>query len=262
MRKRISCLFFLMAGLLVLSPSLEATFKVKKKPEEAKPVFQNAEEERLYRLGKGEILTDGGYLSKRGGVWGKMAGVIQAPPDVVWRLFIHANDWKQYGIPNMLDSRSVTAEIASAAAGSDKVEEFYKVMGGRVIDTLTYQKPGGVWTDYTFQHYDLPWPVANRWMVVKNANDETRRGEGIFRCSWVKVAGNVRTIEGSLILKPFSDDRGRTLMEYNVRSDPGSSVPRFLVKWGVKKSMPAAIRAIRRAAARLTGRPPPLLKTQ
>jgi hypothetical protein len=37
------------------------------------------------RLRKGEAITEGGYLEK--GVWGKLEGVVDVPPVIVWRLF-------------------------------------------------------------------------------------------------------------------------------------------------------------------------------
>ena len=248
----------LLLAFLFLIPASEATYKVK--PKEAKPVFASAAEERLYRLRKGEILTDGGYLKK--GVWGKMEGVVQAPAEIVWRLFVQANEWRRYRFPNMTDSRAVTEAIVKEVGGSDKVEDVYRVIGDRIFDATADRKKGGVWTGYTFQHYDLPWPVANRWMIVKNSNDETRLGEGIYRSEWTKAAGNVRTLDGTLSLEPFEKDPNLTLLIYEIRSDPGSSVPKFLLKWGVKNTMPAAIRIIRREAAKVHGRPPPILKTQ
>lgn len=248
-----TALLFLFPLLLLFLQTTEATYKVRKK--ETVPVFANASEERLYRLRHGEVLADGGYLPK--GVWGRMEGLIQAPPDVVWRLYLQANDWKRYRLPNLFDSRAVSEEVARFAASTQKVEDFYKVLGDRFFDPEKDRRKGGVWTNHTFQYFDIPWPIANRWFVVRSLNDETKAHEGIYRAEWVKAAGNVRTIEGEILFEPFEGRRNLTRMEYNVKSDPGSSVPKFLVKWGVKKSMPAAIRAIRREAARVSRRPAP-----
>jgi hypothetical protein len=266
MKNRRTPSFFLLSSLFtffvlfftVLPPfPADAVYKVKPKAE--KPVFGTAEEERLYRLGKGEILTDGGYLKK--GVWGKMEGVIQAQPEVVWKLFLNSNEWKNYRFPNMIDSRAATDAMVKEVGLSEKVEDFYRAIGNQAIDPFAERKKGAVWTNHTFQHYDLPWPVANRWMVVKNTNDETRVAEGVYRSEWAKAAGNVRTLDGSLSLEPFDGDKNRTLLVYQIKSDPGSHVPKFLLKWGVKKTMPAAIRIIRREAAKVV-RPVPLLKIQ
>jgi hypothetical protein len=99
-------------------------------------------------------------------------------------------------------------------------------------------------------------------MVMRNVNDETEGERGVYRCSWEKTGGNIRTLRGEFRLEPFDGDSKRTLMFYRVETDPGSGVPRFLLKWGVKKSLPAAMRVIRREAVRLANRPSPILKTQ
>ena len=95
-------------------------------------------------------------------------------------------------------------------------------------------------------------------MIVKNTYDETKSSQGIYRVEWTKVAGDVKTMEGYFLVEPFGNTGDRTLLTYEVRSNPGSRVPRFLLKWGVKKAMPASIRATRRQATKQFGRPPPL----
>ncbi len=217
-------------------------------------------EERVELLRRGKIRTDGGYLKK--GVWGEMEGVIQAPPKVVWRLFIQANEWRNYKLPQLVDSRAVSEEVAQGSASFKKVEDFYKLLGDRVFDPTQNQKSKTTWASHTFQYYDLPWPVSNKWMVMKNVNDETEGEKGVYRCSWEKTAGNVRTLSGEFRLEPFEGDPKRTLMFYRVETDPGSGVPKFLLKWGVKKSLPAAMRVIRRESVRLANKPSPILKTQ
>ena len=76
-----------------------------------------AEGSRAERFRRGEIITDGGYLKKKG-VWGEMQGVVNAPPKVVWRLFVHANEWPQYKLPQLLDCRAVSDEIRQLLAAA------------------------------------------------------------------------------------------------------------------------------------------------
>lgn len=216
--------------------------------------------DRVAHLKKGDIFTDGGYL--KSGVWGVMEGVVDAPPKVVWRLFVQANDWKYYKLPQLADSRAVSEEVAQASVPLKKVEEFYKMLGERSFDAMDGQKPNAIWTNYTFQYYDLPWPVSNKWIVLKNENDETQSSKMIYRCSWEKSAGNVKTLSGDFRLEPFEGDPKRTFLHYRVETNPGSFVPKFLMKWGVKKSLPTAMRIIRRESAKLAARPSPILHTQ
>ena len=258
-KKRLILAFLFVFCLLVTIPSVDAVYKAKKEGVEPRPVFANAEEERAYDLRHGEIFTDGGYVKK--GAWGKMEGVVQAPPQVVWKLFLQANAWRQYRLPNLKDSRAVSAEVANQSKGFKTVEDLYALIGDRIFSEVEGQRIGGVWVNYTFQYYDLPWPVANKWVVLKNNNDETRSAEGVYRSEWVKVGGNVNTLNGTFTLAPFDGDRNLTHLVYNVESAPASHVPKFFIKWGVKKSLPAAMNIIRREARRLY-RPAPLLKTQ
>lgn len=248
-------LLFLLTFTFSLSSPSEAVYKVK-----PRPVFNSAQEEHLYGLSHGEIYTNGGYVKE--GVWGTMEGVIEAPSELVWKLFLRTNDWKYYRLPNLTDSRAVTEEIVERVGDNQKAKAFYEALGDQVINPVRHRNPTGVWHSYTFQYYDLPWPLADKWMVVKNKNDETKGAGGVYKVEWDSVVGNVKTMSGSMILEPFEGDKERTRMEYHVLSNPGSKVPRFLIKWGVKSTMPAAIRAIRRVSEEAYGRPPPLLKTQ
>lgn len=261
MKKRLTFIFLFIFCLLVTAPSLDAVYKAKREAAEQRPVFANAEEERLYDLKNGKIFTDGGYL-KKGGAWGKMEGVVEAPTQSIWRLFIRANEWKKYRIPNLTDIRAVSEEVANRSKGLKTSDEFYALLGGQVFNDVEGQKIGGVWVNYTFQYYDLPWPVANKWVVLKNINDESRSAEGIYRSEWSKVGGNVNTMNGSASITPFEGNKNHTYFSYSVESDPASHVPKIFIKWGVKKSMPAAMKIIRREAQRAFGRPAPLLKTQ
>jgi uncharacterized protein YodC (DUF2158 family) len=257
MRKMATFLILLITA--VAAPGQFALLHAKA-PETA-PAFETTpSEERLERFRRGEMFTDGGDLKK--GVWGEMDGVIEAPPKIVWRLFVQANEWKSYHFPELADSRAVPEDVAQQAESVKKVEDFYKLLGNQTYDPMRDQKPGTVWINATFQYYDLPWPVSNRWIVLRNSNDETQSAKGVYRCTWEKRAGNVRTMSGEFRLEPFEGNPNRTLMLYRVETDPGASVPRFLMKWGVKKSLPAAMRIIRRESAKLYARPSPLLHIQ
>ena len=265
MKRFFYSLVFLVSSLLLLfAASSDAVYKVKKKEVSGVSAFENAEDERTYRLRQGQILTDGGYLGKGKGkeVWGKMEGLIEAPSDLIWRLYIQENDWKRYGLPSLLDSRAVSEEITHSLRDSKKVEDFYSALGNSVFDPTKERRLDGRWTNDMFQYYYVPWPLANRWFIVEMHFDETESARGIYRAEWTKAAGNVQANNGTILFEPFPGDPKKTRMLYTVEADPGSSVPRFLVRWAVRKTMPAAILAIRKEAARVQQKPPVLLKTQ
>lgn len=215
-------------------------------PYKATPIlkFNNKQEENDYYFRKGRVLIDGGYQGSA--VWGKMTALVSGSPEEVWQLFNDSNKWRNYRFPSLKDARIVTAGIAEAVAPSPDVENFYRTLKNQIFSSELGRVKGGRWVNYTFQHFNVPWPVADKWMVVKNTNDETRASEGIYRTEWSKAAGNVKTMEGTLRLEPFEGNRNVTRLEYRALSDPDAHVPRFLLKWGLYRVMPGVVEAIRR----------------
>lgn len=252
-------LIFLLLSLLLINTEAASVYKAKKIGGDNKPTFSSPEEAKQYRLGRGDILTEGGFLKK--GVWARMEGVIQATPEQVWQLFIQTNDWKSYKLPNLADSRALSAGIVAEVGADDRADHFYKTLGARVIDPVKDRRVGQVWTGYLFEYYNLPWPLSDRWMIIKADNDETKNLQGVYKADWLRVGGNIRSMEGHFSLIPFGADKKQTLLTYDVKSNPGSHVPRFILKWGLNNTMPATIRAIRNQVTRVYGRPLPILKS-
>lgn len=216
----------------------------------------------MQRVARGEIITDGGFEGQE--VWGKMVAVINVPPDIVWDLFIRTNDWKYYKMPTLADSHTVNQEIVDALRISEKpekVENFYKVLGKQVIDPFSFRRRGESWLGHFFQYFDLPWPVSNRWMIVKAQYDERQIAQSSFVCNWEKIAGNIKTSQGSFKLSRFQGDKFRTLFVYDVKANTGSHVPKFLLKWGLQSTMPGIVQAIRHVSEKTYGMPPPMLET-
>lgn len=204
--------------------------------------------EQWVRLRQGEVLSEGGYL--RRAVWGKMAALIMAPPAAVWEIFVSSDDWHRYGIPRLIDSRIVAQEVVRGVSGERGVEAFYEAMGSQRVPLDTIRRHGGQWTHYAFQYYNIPWPVANRWLIVETRDDEREAPNGNYRADWTLAGGNLKTMTGSFDVSPFEGDPKKTLLRYQVETNPGSHVPRFLMRWGVKKIMPAVVQSLRREAAK------------
>lgn len=247
---------FLLALLVtcsVLLPETEAVYRLGKRKGPADVLREADLAQRMDELSQGRLLAEGGYSA--GGVWAKMEAVIDAPPALVWQLFIQANDWKDYGIPFLFDSRAVPREIVDAAQSLTDVNDVYKLIGNRVIDPAETRQQGGKWTSYVFQFVNVKWPLPDRWVINEDQYDETKIKDGIYKASWDMVAGDVKINQGSMILRPFEGDPHKTRMVYIVNVHPGSWIPRFLMKGVVTKSMPDAIEAIRRTAAKVQNKP-------
>ena len=228
----------LLLCLLLVASSSQAVYKVKKK--------QKKGPTRIEKLEGGKIIAQADF-SKRG-IWAGMEAVIEAPPEIVWKLFVQANDWKKYHVH---DSRALSPEMMEQAPSADSVEDIYKIIGDQTFDPLSQRLVGKTWEAGTFQYYDLKWPLEDRWVVFTSHHDETDMKKGIYRSAWSKLGGNVRLYEGSLLLEPFEDDHHRTHLQYSVESHLGGFVPKFLVRWAVGKSIPEVIKAIRREAVRV-----------
>lgn len=186
----------------------------------------------------------------QGGATAHMIGVINAPPEEVWELYIKTNDYKDYKIPTLRDSRTLAPLfVQQYGQGKDRsrdVNEFYQKMANLSYDPLPDRRIGAQWEAYAFQFYDIPWPAENKWLINHYKHDERRRSEAIFHTEHFLVGGNVLLLDGKVTLKPFDGDPRRTVMDYQIHVNTGYHVPRFLLVWGAKTAMPRVIRAIRR----------------
>ena len=244
----------LLLTLTIALPDSDAVYRLGKRkgPDDVLQAMDLPQ--RLDQLGQGKLFAEGGYSEE--GVWAKMEAVIAAPPALVWQLFIQSNDWKDYGIPFMFDSRAVSREIVEAAKSLSDVNDVYKLIGNRVFNPTESRREGGKWTSYVFQFVNVKWPLPDRWVINENRYDETKIAADVYRVTWDMQAGDVKINQGSMVLQPFEGDPEKTRMVYTVNVHPGSWVPRFLMKGVVTKSMPDAIRAIRRAAGKAQHKPP------
>ncbi len=231
---------YLLLFLLLLPSSSWAADPYKAVPI---PQFKNKQEKDDYYFRKGRVLVNGNYQGRA--VFAKMVGLVSSPPEKVWQLYISPNEWTRARMPSLKDARTVPESVVQQVAETKEVARFYQAVGSSRVGGETGRVKGGRWGSYTFQYYNVPWPISDRWMIVKDSRDETRAAEGIYRSEWSKAAGNVKTISGYILLEPFEGDRNVTKMEYRTLSDPDVAVPRFLLKWGIDRVMPGVIEAIR-----------------
>ena len=85
--------------------------------------------------------------------------------------------------------------------------------------------------------FDFPFPIGDRRCIVRTIRDRVN-----FRTRYVMVRGDMKVNEGSWKLEPYGD---RTLATYRTRSDPGLSVPGFLVSMGTRSVLPDVIEGVR-----------------
>lgn len=151
-------------------------------------------------------------------------GVIDAPPAAVWKaIWDHENYAKT--MPYTQESRVLGREQ------DGRVVYFYSVITPPLVS----------WRDYVIR-------------VV----DESPRGEGVLKLRWTAVEGRlperpgivrVHLNDGSWVLEP-RDGGKRTHATYWLYTDPGGSLPRFVVNQANTSAVPDVFRALRRVVAR------------
>jgi hypothetical protein len=108
-------------------------------------------------------------------------------------------------------------------------------------------------------------PLADRRDVTVRISDESQwqAGRGFLKARWtVSEAGpepvegivRVRVNDGYWLLRP-RDGGARTQLTYYLYTDPGGSVPRWLVNQANRSSVPEIVRALRREVAQRRSAP-------
>lgn len=215
------------------------------------PAF-GAEDEVRRQLAAGEIVVSSqkvpGTSSKRG----EVMGVINAAPEIVWRVITDINNFK-YFMPKTLNSMAVSADKIPLILQSrpSRAEEVEQLLGDHPANPAGSRIPGGKYIVYLYSHLDFPWPCNNRWYIVKLQQDETRSGQQYYQSSWSLVTGNLQENSGEWLVEPYG--RGKTKVVYRLLTDPGGAIPGFLVDRGTNTIMPEIIMAVRKRADKLCG---------
>jgi carbon monoxide dehydrogenase subunit G len=201
------------------------------------------------RLASGQIITHvsqvpGSAAARRG----EAIGVVDAPPEKVWQVVIDANNFEHF-LPRMIRSKLVRSEELKTIlqARPNKASEVESLLGLTPPDISQFRLPGGKYTGYFYGHVEVPWPVGNRWYIVKVLWDESQAARHIYTSSWSFVIGSLRENKGEWKVEPFGDNR--TLLTYRVVTDPGGFAPKFLVNSFTKKTLPQVISGVRRRVA-------------
>ena len=205
------------------------------------------------RLGSGEIISFCDDVPGTSQKRGEVMGVIDAPPEIVWQVITDVNNYKDF-MPRTLKSMAVRPEklkgiLAQNPAAPPEVEA---LLDAAPPDPATYRVPGRKYSIYLYSLLDFPWPVSNRWYIIKILQDETLGASHIYKSSWSLEIGNLRENCGEWLLEPFG--KNKTKVTYRLLTDPGGHLPNFLTKKGTAVTMPQIISAVRRRAGNLDPR--------
>ncbi|MBM4274794.1 MAG: hypothetical protein FJ134_10105 [Deltaproteobacteria bacterium] len=197
------------------------------------------------RLGSGEIIFScddvPGTPLKRG----EAKGVVDAPPEIVWQVITDVNNFKEF-MPRTLKSMTVRPERVQVVMQKKpaRPKEVEALLDPVPPDPKMFRVPGQKYTVYFYSLLDFPWPVRNRWYIIKILQDETSCAGHIYKSSWSLEIGNLRENCGEWLLEPFATNQ--TKVTYRLFTDPGGHVPDFLCKKGTLVTMPQIISSVRK----------------
>jgi len=199
------------------------------------------------RLASGEIVSFcedvPGTSQKRG----EVKGVIDAPPEIVWQVITDVNNYKDF-MPRTLKSMAVRPERLKGILEKKPVtpKEVEALLDPAPPDPASYRVPARKYLIYLYSLLDFPWPISNRWYIIKILQDETLCARHIYKSNWSLEIGNLRENCGEWLLEPFGNNK--TKVTYRLLTDPGGHLPNFLTQKGTAMTMPQIISSIRKRA--------------
>jgi ribosome-associated toxin RatA of RatAB toxin-antitoxin module len=158
------------------------------------------------RLDKGEVIVVPLDGDKPAA---RMTGVVDAAPAAVWKVIDDCARYKEF-MP-----RTVVSERLADADG--KVRCRIRI--------------------------ELPWPMKNLESVTRADHlvEENR-----FRRVWTLESGDYHANDGSWTLTPFKGDPKRTLVVYEVVTQPKSAMPKSMSGYAQRRGLPEVIEKLRK----------------
>jgi ribosome-associated toxin RatA of RatAB toxin-antitoxin module len=155
-------------------------------------------------IGRGEIVVN--YKSQHPVYWLDVYGMIEAPPEVVWK----------------------------AITTYDRYQDFLPLV---VESGVRKRAPNRVWQ---YVRMRPPWPLHDHWMV--NANVEKKAS---WNLSWTMDDGNLRMEHGYWQITPMGPNRCKLQYHLTV-DPWLDIVPSWLVEFATKTVLPDVIKGVRK----------------
>lgn len=166
----------------------------------------------------------------------KSEAYVQAEPGVVWNAIANINGWNEF-MPKTPAAFYVSEDVIPAIqnAGTYNANRLLRI--AKKYKVPVPRDEGKVWSGLVFQVINTPFPVANRWFVLRYVNDETHSAKDIYELCWDMVLSNVNTVDGCFKILP-DDNPQKSRIYYQERVDLGGKVPEWVVKIGVRHTTP------------------------
>ena len=135
------------------------------------------------------------------------------------------------------DARTLTEKTYQdiVKAAPKTLEDLKKIIGDTHVKSEYNRDPNGHWSDYIYQNFNFPWPLSNRWGVIRLRVDESN-GPTLqeYRAEFKTAVGNFVTNEGFWELVPVQSQPGMCEWRGHYEADPGIPLPKIITKQGVK----------------------------
>lgn len=200
------------------------------------------------RLAAGEIIFTSEKVPGSSARRGEVTGVVDAPVEKVWQVITDANHFQEF-MPKTVKSRLVGPDQLKIIQQKQPTTAaaMEALLGPTPPDQAFFRVPGQKYAGYFYGLMDVPFPLGDRWYLVKVLWDETQAARQIYTSSWSFLLGNLRDYSGEWKVEPFGHQKTR--LTYRVVTDTGGFVPKFIVKQFTNTTLPQVITAVRQRLA-------------
>jgi hypothetical protein len=199
------------------------------------------------RLRNGEVLVE--TRREAGGPSGsRSVALISHPAALVWRAVSMPERFHEYldriPVSVLVDERTKDRVMALGDVGPDRVEELFR----GVPRATRAPSSDGRWVVYSYQRARMPWPLGDRWVLIRITGDDAAMTQ-----SWVRLAGTLLEDTGSWSVTPVGGQASLLRNEMRVRL--GGAALELVAPLGLMVSVRETFRGIERMANDLAARP-------
>lgn len=178
----------------------------------------------------------------------RVEGVLKGSPEKIWNDLVRFNDYSKF-MPHVTESFFISEtgvqKIREAMKETMNANKIRNVAKPYRIDVV--QRKNTSWDGLVFMVLDTPFPVENRWYVIRTTQDESRASENIYKRCWNLVIGNIESAKGCWHLGP-SGDGSETSARYEDNVNPGGHVPQWVSRMAAHETMPDVFRTLEKRA--------------
>ncbi len=188
------------------------------------------------------------------GAKANMTARIAAAPELVWQATLNSNTHAgKY--PKIKQSFCVTDEQAQDAKAKKlrNGATVLRLYGKAKCNAPDLREVGKAWDYNLYQLLDYPFPLADRWMITKTHNDETRKGQQIYEQTGKLIYGRQDIYEFTIKISPHPNNKKHSKFDFYVWTDPGGFIADWMIQEATKYIAPEFMRVLEIEAQKLVG---------